>query len=816
MIKNYLTIAIRTLTRNRVTTAINLVGLAVGIACCLVVYVMVKHEYTYDNFHTNADRIYRVVTQTQEPSGIDYDGAVCFPMAEALRENFPTVENATQVYARNYGVVKRWDDEGEEKRYQAYHLVYADAHFLKTFSYPLLAGHRPSLLQTPDEVVLTRVLADRIFGSDYQNRYDELIGQTLEINQRNYTVSGILEDVPDNTNVYFHLLLPMEVFMAENPKWTSNWASVPGGGNAFLTLPEGYNPTQLEAALNQIKHNYLNEDLAERRTYYLQALSDIHTEARYGGTFFATPKPLLLALISMGLIVLVAGGINFINLSTAQAIRRAKEIGIRKTLGSRKRQLIFQFLGETTLLCTFAALIAVGLADWFLAAANQYMAPFARYAPMTFALDTTIIYFLAGLVVAITIIAGYYPARVLSSYQPVQALKQSIREVNVGFKSKFSLRKALVVVQFTIAQFLLLGTIVVATQMDFFREQDMGFVKEGVIVVDLPERDRAPREQFRQELMSLASIEQVTICSSAPSSRRNNYNEVYATAFGSAEKYQMNEKCVDPDYVPTFGLEVIAGRNLQETDYAPDSVHQRSILLNETAVKTLGFTNPEAALGQWIKFGDNHPIEMEIVGVLRDFVNKTLKEEIDPSYIYYGDRVKEANVKISGQNVPQTLQMIQTAWEATYSNAFFHYEFLDDYIGILYTLEDTLYRFFRIMAGLALIIGCLGLYGLVSFLALHRQKEIGIRKTLGATVQQILYRFVREFTTLVLLAFGVAAPLGYLAMRAWLNTFAYRIELHLGYFIVTFLAAIVIAWLTVGFRSVRAAVANPVDSLRNE
>jgi len=816
MIKNYLTIAIRTLTRNRVTTAINLIGLAVGIACCLVVYVMVKHEYTYDHFHANADRMYRVVTQTQEPNGIDYDGAVCFPMAEALRENFPAVENATQVYARNYGVIKRWDDEGEEKRYQAYHLVYADAHFLETFSYPLLAGHRPSLMQSPDEVVLTRVLADRVYGTDYQNRYDELIGQTLEINQRSYRVSGILEDVSDNTNVYFHLLLPMEVFMAENPQWTSNWASVPGGGNAFLTLPKGYDPAQLEVALNQVKYRYLNEDLAERRTYYLQALTDVHTEALYGGTFFATPKPLLVALISMGLIVLVAGGINFINLSTAQAIRRSKEIGIRKALGSRKRQLIIQFLGETAILCTFAALVAVGLADLFLDAANQYMAPLSRYVPMTFTLDITVIYFLIGLVAIITVVAGYYPARVLSGYQPVKALKQSIRAANVGFKSRFSLRKALVVVQFTIAQFLLLGTIIVATQMDFFRKQDMGFVKDGIVVVDLPNRDRAPQGQFRQELRSMASVEQVTFCSSAPSSRRKNFNEVFATAFGSADKYQMEEKVIDPYYVSLFELSVIAGRNLREEDYAADSVTYRPILLNEQAVKTLGFTSPEAALGELLKFDEEHAVQMEVVGVLRNFVNNTLKEEIHPGYYYYGSRMREANIKVAGSDVPQTLQAVQKKWEALYPNAFFQYEFLDDYIAIMYTLEDTLYRFFRIMSGLALIIGCLGLYGLVSFLALHRQKEIGIRKTLGASVQQILYRFVREFSVLVLLAFVVAAPLGYLAMRTWLNTFTFRIDLHAGYFIITLFTAMAIAWLTVGFRSVRAAAANPVDSLQNE
>ena len=589
MIKNYLTIALRTLTRNRVTTAINLIGLSVGIACCVVVYVMVKHEYTYDNFHTNADRIYRVVSQTQEPSGIVSQGAVCFPMAEALRENFPVVETATQVYARSTGVIKYWNNEGEEQRHQAYHLAYADAHFLETFSYSLLAGHRPSLLQSPDEVVLTRILADRIFGTDYQDRYDKLIGHTLEINQQSYQVSAILEDVPDNTNVYFHLLLPIEAFMAENPGWTSNWASVPYASNAFLTLPKGYNPEQLEVALNQIKHNYLNDDLAQRRTYHLQALTDIHTEARYGGTFFATPKPLLLALISMGLIVLIAGSINFINLSTAQAIRRAKEIGIRKTLGGRKRQLIFQFLGETAILCTIAALLATGLADLFLDAANQYMAPLARYVPMSFELDATIVYFLVGLVTIITVIAGYYPARVLASYRPVQALKQSVRAVDVGFASKFSLRKVLVIVQFTIAQFLLLGTIVVATQMDFFREQDMGFAQEGIMVVRLPNWDQAPMEQFRQELQNIASVEQVAFCSSTPTSRNKNFNEVYATAFGSAEKYQMEQKIISPNYVSLFELSVVAGRNLQEADYVPDSVNHQKVLLNETAVKTLGF-----------------------------------------------------------------------------------------------------------------------------------------------------------------------------------------------------------------------------------
>lgn len=816
MIKNYLLTALRKLARQRVITLINLIGLAIGMACCLVIYVIVKHEYTYDAFQENSDRIYRIVSETKEPAGVDYDGSICFPMAEALRDNFSALESAAQMYARNYGVIKLQDEKGGEKRFQAYHVAFTDAHFLKTFSFPLLAGHRPSLLQNPDEVVLTRQLADKIFGPDYQDQYDQLIGKMLEVNQQMYRVSGVLEDVPDNTNVYFHMLLPLETVKQEHPNWTSNWTSVPYASNAFLTLPEGYDPMQLEQSLNQLKHQYLDEDLATRRTYHLQALSDIHTEQRYGGTFITAPKPLMIALISMGIIVLLTGCINFINLSTAQAVQRAKEVGIRKALGSRKRQLIGQFLGEVSILCLIASLLAVGLADLFLGAANRYMSAFSNYIAMTFELDTTVIYFLVALIGVITIVAGYYPARVLASYRPVEALKQSIQATKVGFAAKFSLRKVLVVVQFTIAQFLLFGTVVVATQMRFFEEQDMGFVKDGVLVVDLPDGEKRAREQFRNELLTRSDIESVTLCSRAPTSRNKNFNEVYAAASGGAEKYQLEEKCIDPNYVSMFELTLVAGRNLREEDYAPDSVREYRVLLNEKAVKVLGFESPEEALGQRVMMGSTASYTMEVVGVLKDFANNTLKEAVNPNYLFYGDHMREANIKLASLDVPQTLKAIQTFWEEQYPDAFFQYEFLDDYIAILYTLEDTMFQFFRIMAGLAILIGCLGLYGLVSFLALHRRKEIGVRKTMGATVRHILYRFMKEFSWLVLLAFVIAAPLGYFAMRTWLDGFAHRIDLHAGYFILTFGAALLVAWLTVGFQSTRAALANPVDSLRNE
>ena len=816
MLKNYLITAYRQLLRHRTTTLMNVISLTVGITCCLVVYVIVKHEYTYDNFQPQADRMYRVVSQTQRPDGTDYQGAVCFPMAEALRDELPAVASATQVYARNYAIIKRIDSAGNEQRFQAYHSIYADKHFLQTFDYPVLAGHYPSLLQSPDEVVLTRRLANRLFGPQYQDHYDALVGKTLAINERDFRISGVLEDVPDQTNVYFQLLLPMAVFEEDHPGWTANWKSVPRASNAFFTLSEGYLPEQIEASINQLKHRYLDEDLAKRRTFHVQALRHIHTEAKYGGTFFTVPVILIGALVGLGLIVLFTGSINFVNLSTAQAIQRSKEIGIRKVLGGQKWQLISQFLGEAGLQVIMASLLAVGSAELFLESINQYMAPFSQYVVMRFVLEGSIVYFLAVLALAITLLAGTYPALVLSRYRPVTVLKQSMATpTRTGFGARFSLRKLLIMSQFVMVQFLVIGTLVVATQMRYFREQDVGFMQDNILMVDLPESQQTANAGalFRQQVLSYPAVEQVALGSTPPTSRNRSIDEAHTR--GSSEKYNLDKKVIDPNYVSTFGLSLVAGRNLREEDYAPDSVNARAVLLNERAADVLGFASPEAALGQTVILDKEAPVRMEVVGVLADFVNNTLKEAVQPGYFYYGDQLRVAHIRFGG-NPNQVLPAIQSLWEAIYPDTFFQYEWLDEHIAMLYTLEDMLYRFFRIMAGLALLIGCLGLYGLASYLTLHRRKEIGIRKTLGATVRHILFRFTREFSGLVLMAFLVAAPLGYFAMRAWLDTFAHRIDLHAGFFVLTLLASVIIAWLTVGYRAVRAAMANPVDSLRDE
>ncbi len=639
MLCNYLITAYRHLLRHRTTTGMNVISLSVGIACCLVVYVIVKHEYTYDNFQPQADRLHRVVSQTEEPSGTNYSGSVCFPMAETLREEVPSVASATQLYARNYAIIKRIDSTGNEQRFQAYHTVYADAYFLETFNYPVIAGAQSSLLQRPDEVIITQLLADRLFGTGEPDHYDALVGRILNINGRDFRVSAVLADVPDRTNVYFHLLLPFAVFEEENPEWANNWSSTPYASQTFFTLAEGHSSAQVATAINQLKQRYLDEDLAQRRTYHVQALSDVHTEARYGGTFFTVPLLLLGALVGLGLVVLLTGSINFVNLSTAQAIQRSKEIGIRKVLGGQKRQLLEQFLGEAGLQVLVASLLAVALADLMLDGINDYLAPYTQWVVMRFELDLSLLLFLMPLALLVTLLAGIYPALVLARFQPVVVLKQSVATTRTRFGARFSLRKVLTVTQFAIAQVLLIGTLVTATQMRYFKEQDQGFVQDNVLMVDLPlsERNAAAGALFRQQALAHASVEQVALGSAPPTSRNRSWNEGYAAG---GEKVNLEQKVVDPHYVETFGLSLVAGRNLREADYAPDSATTRAVLLNERAVQTLGFENPEAALGQTFTLDRGAGIRMEVVGVLADFVNNSLKEAVQPGYFFYGDALR--------------------------------------------------------------------------------------------------------------------------------------------------------------------------------
>ncbi len=822
MFKNYVTTTLRNFRRHKANTLINIAGLALSISCCIFIYAFVRHEYTFDNFHRKADRIYRIVSQYNGPNGLSYQGYVTFPLANALRQDFPDLEYVTLVYNNLTAVVKTQNEAGTLNMFEEDEMAYADEYFLETFDYEVLASQPGKLLATPEEVVLTQKLADKFFGRAAQGQYETLIGQTLLINKNPYRISAILQDIPRNTNVTFQMLLPLKAFERLEPQQAENWYNTNSNTYAFVTLSEQDDPARVEKQLVAFTHKYFNEETASRQTYYLQPLTAVHTDEQYEGTLYAAPRILIIAFVTMGLIVLLTACINFVNLATAQSVKRAKEIGIRKTLGSLKYQLIIQFMGETFLLTILASLVAFFLADWFAGVFNQYLSVVTDYG---LTLDISILYFLLGLSLFITLLAGYYPAQILASYRPVEALKQSISQKNTGFAGLFSLRKTLVVAQFVISQLLIIGTLVVAMQMHYFRNLDLGFAKEGIMVVFTPGEDQQKLEVLRNELMKQAPIQSVSFNSGPPTSGSSSWTNYYAKSAGDGEKYAIERKYIDPEYLSIYEVSLLAGRSLREEDkVSRDStgeIARYHVLLNEKATKLLGYSHPEEAIGQVIitDATDGRGSEATIVGVTENFANAPLQQEVHPCMLVYSrDWVYMTAIKMNLEQKAQTSAYIQSVWEALYPDQFYEAMLLDEYFQIeaFYLIEDIMYQGFKIFSLLSIFIGCLGLYGLVAYLSLQRQKEIGIRKVLGASVAQIMYLFTREFLWLVVLAFIIAAPLGYFAMQAWLESFAHRIELHLGYFALALLTSVGIAWITVGYKSIKTAITNPVESLRSE
>ena len=814
MFKNYLLTTLRSFRRNKANTVINIIGLTFSMACCIAIYVFVEDEYTYDHHHSQADRIYRVVGKFEGNDGTNYQGSVTYPLSKAMRNDFPDLPLVTQVVTFSEAIIKASDEASPVKTdtQRGKGLTYVDEYFLRMFDHPLLAGDANTILTTPDEVVLTEELVDRLYGSDYQGRYDELLGKSLIVNQETYRISGVARDVPQNSNIVFDLLLPVQAYEQGKPWLEDAWGTVNSNWFTFVLLPEAGSPEPIEAQLVAFKDKYLDKEEASKQDYYLQALPNVHTNEDYGGTMYATPSILIGAFLVMGIIVLLTACINFVNLATAQSVQRAKEIGIRKTLGGDRTQLMLQFLAETFLVTIVAAGIALLLADWAIDAFNHYMSVVIH---TELAIGSTVIYFLLALCLVVTLLAGYYPARVLSGYRPVDALKQSMSQTKSGFAGQFSLRKTLVVTQFVISQVLIIGTIVVAMQMRYLRNQDLGFRQDDMAVVFVPENDEQKLETFRNKITSQAAVAQVSFSSGPPISTDNSWTGAYNPRQGEDEKYGIERKSVDPQYLETFDIKLLAGRNLREEDKAVDSLPGYNIILNEQAVKVFGYGSPEEAIGQVQIQGEK---KATIVGVVEDFNNVSLQEEIHPCFLYYGGWVNIAAVQLTERQSIHQLAFVREAWEATYPDYFYQAMTIDEYFeeGALYLLEDLMYQAFKIFAFLSIMIGCLGLYGLVSYLSLQRQKEIGVRKVLGASAPQIVYLFSREFTLLVLFAFVIAAPLGYFAMQAWLETFVYRIELSVLYFALALLASVGIAWVTVGYKSVRAALANPVDALRSE
>ncbi|WP_448701245.1 ABC transporter permease [Mucilaginibacter sp. AW1-3] len=801
MLKNYIKIALRNLLRHKAYSVINVSGLAIGIAGCLILYMVVKYENSYDIFQPNYNRIMHVVTQDKFPDGMTYNSGVPFPMADALRADYPNVKIGALFSSYGSQVTVLNGGKGNHKFIESTGLFYAEPQFFDVFQYNFLAGNA-KVLAEPNTVLLSKDMAIKYFGN-----WQTAIGKLLKVdNVLTLKVSAIIDNVPGHSD--FPLKIVGSFISIKSVPATysyqSTWFGTTSNYQVFMLLPPNVTQAGIETQLKQSNTKYYGAHRYTKRTHFLQPLSDVHFDKRFANFGdHITSKSKLLTLSLIGLLIIIMACINFVNLSTAQAVTRSKEVGVRKVLGSSRKQLFWQMMGETGMMVLIASVLALLIAILCLPYIKTIM---DIEEPLSIFNMDILLVIVCG-IFGVTFLSGIYPSLVLSGFTPALALKNKITSATVG---GISLRRGLVIMQFAISQVLIIGTIVAVSQMDFISKADLGFNKDAVLVINANTDSIAISRQaaFKQRLLQLAGIQSVTFSSDVPQSD-NDWQTNFSYDHRPDEKYSISLKFADTDYFKTFGLKLLAGRPYSLSDTINE------VVVNQTLLAKLNVHNPADAIGKQIRLGTG--VWRNIVGVVQDFKTNSLRENIKPLFLstrkmYYS----VASVKLHSANLLQTSKSIEEEWDKFFPEYAKKTAFMDDNIQNFYHQENQLSLVYKIFAGLAIFISCLGLYGLVSFMAVQKTKEVGIRKVLGAGVGNIIYLFSKEFTLLIIIAFLIAAPVAYYVMHGWLSNFVFRIDIGVWVFVIAILASVIIAWVTVGFKAVKAALVNPVKSLRSE
>ncbi|HTF17830.1 MAG TPA: ABC transporter permease [Chryseolinea sp.] len=794
MIRNYFKIARRNIYRNKAYALINVLGLGMGIACAILIFTMVKYHFSFDTFHAKKERIYRITTEFHQ-DGVSREANVPQPMGKAFSNDYSFAEKVAMVYSNSDFLVSVPSSKGNKKFEE--NVAFAEPAFFDIMDFPLIQGDKNTILTEPNTAIVTERIAAKLFGSN------NAINQIIRIdNNKDFTITGILQDLPVNTDRRDEIYLSYSNLKDYN-SWLAgdSWPGLAGGMECFVLLNPDVKPSDVDVVFPELSKKYYNERDAKLYRFKLQHLSDIHLNPDLGAY---VAKKNLWALSLIGCFLIIIACVNFVNLATAQALGRSREIGVRKVLGSQRRQLFWQFIAETALVTTLALVLAFALAQLALPHVNQLLHIQLR---INLFQDAYLLVFLTLLLLAVTLLSGFYPGMVLAGFKPVLALKGKISQKQVG---GFSLRRGLVVTQFAISQLLIIGTIVIADQMRYSRQADMGFTKDAIVMLPVPKREAATISTLNSEISRIAGVEKMTFCSRAPASPSWADVTVRFDSRTKNEDFDITVKAGDDQYVSTFDLQIIAGRNL----YASDTV--REFLINETAVRKFGASAAPDVIGKRMQIGLNHR-EGVVVGVVKDFHNNSFHQTIDPICITTSNNwYSSCAVRINAANLSPTLAVIEGIWQKTFPDHVYEYEFLDEQIARFYEVDNMILRLIQVFAGISIIICCLGLYGLVSFMAAQKTKEVGVRKVLGASVHNILWLFGKEFTRLLILAFVIAAPLAWWVMSGWLENFTFRIEIGTWIFVLAIAATFLLALITVGYQSFRSAFANPVDSLRNE
>ncbi|MBL7859476.1 MAG: ABC transporter permease [Cyclobacteriaceae bacterium] len=803
MLQNYIKTAFRSLLRQRNTTLINIIGLSLGIAGSLILFLLVQYHVSFDKFQAKYDRIYRVVTTSDGNNGSFHTPGIPTPLPPAFRLDFPEAEEVVFTQYQSGALILVPQDNKENKKFQEERgVVFTEPGIFKIFHREVIMGDAIAGLDEPNEAVISVSLAHKYF-----NRED-VVGEVIRFGENVFKIAAVVSDPPTNTDLPFSLYLSYETIRKANEE--KGWGGIWSDEQCYFLLKDGEQISNLEGRMDAFYKKHNPGENYNHQKFVLQPLADLHFDDRYGNYSYNTVS--ITALIALGVVaffLIMTASINFINLTTAEAIKRSKEVGIRKTLGSSRMQLIFQFTGETSLVTSFALIIALSIAQLSLGFLN----PFLELSLSINFLSNPQLLIIVGIIfILVTLLSGLYPAFVISSYSPALALKNLIGNKN---SSGFFLRKGLVVVQFFISQFLIVGTLVLISQMNYFRHKELGFKQDAIINLPIPQQELpsdssgiSKMRTLANEISRLSGVERYSLCNTPPSSGNVNGTGFILEGEGDDKRRDTQVKTVDGNYVDLFGLKLIAGRNIEDLDTA------RTILVNRKLALIAGFTNPEDMIGKRLRIWRRM---LPVAGVVEDFHTTSLSSEIEPTVLLNRKvNYHTLSLKINPQSVQGTLPEIQKLWEQTYPDDLFSYEFLDESIRNFYRSEEKSSVLLSAFTSLAIAIGCLGLFGLATFMINQKTKEIGVRKVMGASVGSIMVLFSREFLKLILLGFLLAAPLAWFAMSSYLDEFAYKISLGPLFFVAGFGITLLIAVLTVGYRSFRAAVINPVKALRYE
>jgi putative ABC transport system permease protein len=785
MIKNYLITSFRNLRRNWNFAVINITGLALGLTCCLLIFFALRFELNFDTHHKNGEHIYRFVNRNKQYGDKGYNVGAPLPVLAALRNDFPEIKNTvTNTYAAKEILITIGEDEKRKKFIDPINSVsFIEPEYFNIFSYTWVKGNPEKSLTNPGSVVLSVDQAKKYFGDA------DPIGKTIRVNNRmNFVVSyASLKEYGANTN------------------W-EDWQSTYGGGQVYMKLPQSVSKIQMEKQLTAFAKKYRDPKDAAENDWILQPLLDIHFAANtpnYAGRTIS--KGMIWSMILVGSFILITACVNFVNLATAQALRRAREVGVRKVLGSTRGQLLRQYLSETGIITALSVVLALLIAQISLPYVAQILN--VKSQGTLVITDPIIMGFLGLLFLLTTVLSGFYPALIVSGYQPILALKGKIGKSG---SHQSNLRRGLIVFQFTISQIILIGTIIAYSQMKYFRTIDLGFQKDEIINVPLPENKDGKIEKMQAKLKSLPGLKSMSFSAFTPMSKSN-----WQTVF----KYENDEDLLnfeivmrpaDTSYINTYGLTLIAGRTYLQADT------MREYIVNGAFVKKIGLKDPQDIIGKRMAIGGSH-IKLPIVGVVKNFNTYSLHREIIPCVMTTSsDSYGTLSLKMTASATREQLAQIENAWMETFPDYMFKYTYFDQTLNSFYEKEGQLFSLFRILTGIAIFIGCLGLYGVVAFMAESRTKEMGIRKAIGASAFNIFGLFSIDFIKLVLIALVIASPIAWYTMDDWLKDYTYRITISWWIFALAGFMAVLIALVTISFQSVKAALMNPVKALRSE